>query len=70
MVYLFVSTTCSTLHPAVVRDHTKALLRKQGTIFGDFIVTEFDDPLLQEHVISVSVSDIPRELAVRVPIYM
>ncbi len=55
---------CSTLAPSVVRDHTKALLKKQGAVFGDFIVTDFDNLLLREHVISISVSDIPKELRV------
>lgn len=55
---------CSTLRASVVREHTKSVLRKQGTASGDFIITEFEDPILKEHVISISVSDIPRDLQV------
>lgn len=58
--------TFSTLRAVVLTEHVKALLRKQGTVFGDFIVTEFEDPILKEHAVSVSVSDIPKNLQVRV----
>ncbi|KAL5467298.1 hypothetical protein EMCRGX_G031505 [Ephydatia muelleri] len=35
---------------------------RQGLAFGDFVITEFSDPILQEHVVSVTVSDIPKDL--------
>ena len=59
------STLFSTLRAVVLTEHVKALLRKQGTVFGDFIVTEFEDPILKDHAVSVSVSDIPKNLPVR-----
>ncbi|KAL5020851.1 hypothetical protein ScPMuIL_000006 [Solemya velum] len=47
----------STARPSVVKDHVLALLHKNKYAFGDFIVTEFEEPFLQDHVISVSLSD-------------
>ena len=55
----------STLRAKVLKEHAKALLKKKGTTFGDFILTEFEDPVLREHVISISVTDIPKEVQVR-----
>ena len=52
----------------MLTERVKILLRKQGTIFGDFIITEFEDPILKEHTVSVSVSDIPNNLQVRQPL--
>ena len=42
---------------------------RQGLAFGDFITTEFSDPILQEHVVSVTISDIPKDLQVEVRNY-
>ena len=58
----------STLRAAMLTERVKILLRKQGTTFGDFIITEFEDPILKEHTVSVSVSDIPNNLQVRQPL--
>lgn len=52
----------------MLTERVKILLRKQGTTFGDFIITEFEDPILKEHAVSVSVSDIPNNLQVRQPL--
>lgn len=48
----------------MLREQAKALLCKKGTAFGDFILTEFEDPVLREHVVSLSVSDVPIEVQV------
>lgn len=58
----------STMRAAMLTERVKILLRKQGTTFGDFIITEFEDPILKEHTVSVSVSDIPNNLQVRQPL--
>ena len=52
----------------MLTERVKILLRKQGTTFGDFIITDFEDPILKEHTVSVSVSDIPNNLQVRQPL--
>ena len=57
----------STLRQAILKEHVKAMLMKnirQGLAFGDFVLTEFSDPILQEHVVSVTVSDMPKDLQV------
>lgn len=56
---------CSATRASVLREQAKALLRRKGTAFGDFIVTEFEDPVLREHVVSLSVSDVPMDLQVQ-----
>ena len=56
------------MRAAMLTERVKILLRKQGTTFGDFIITEFEDPILKEHTVSVSVSDIPNNLQVRQPL--
>lgn len=56
------------MRAAMLTERVKILLRKQGTTFGDFIITEFEDPILKEHAVSVSVSDIPNNLQVRQPL--
>lgn len=53
------------MRAAMLTERVKILLRKQGTTFGDFIITDFEDPILKEHTVSVSVSDIPNNLQVR-----
>lgn len=40
-------------------------IRQGGLAFGDFVITEFNDPILQEHVVSVTVSDVPKDLQVK-----
>ena len=52
----------------MLTERVKILLRKQGTTFGDFIITDFEDPILKEHTVSVSVSDITNNLQVRQPL--
>lgn len=41
------------------------LLAEKGTAFSQLIMEEFEDPVLQEHVLSVSITDTPSELKVR-----
>ena len=68
MQYVITISACSTIRASVLREHAKALLRKKGTAFGDFILTEFKDPILREHVVSLSVSDVPMDLQVWSPL--
>lgn len=58
--------SCSSLSAAVVREYTVAQLKRQPTAFGGFTMTEFEDPVLKEHVVSISVCDIPESVQVRV----
>ena len=40
-----------------MKEHVSKLLERHQTVFGDFTITEYDDPFLTEHVKSVSVCD-------------
>ena len=55
----------SSLSESVVREYAVAQLRHHPTAFGEFVLTEFDDPVLKEHVVSISVRDIPTSVRVR-----
>ena len=57
-------TTCSTLRPSLLRDRAVAVLERRGSTFGDLTITQFDDPLLTEHVLFLAVVDIPRHISV------
>ena len=56
--------SCSSLSASVVREYAVAQLKMQPTAFGEFTLTEFDDPVLKEHVVSISVCDIPSSIQV------
>ena len=51
--------SCSSLSASVVRDYAVEQLKRQPTAFGEFTLSEFDDPVLKEHVVSISVCDVP-----------
>ena len=59
--------SCSSLSAAVVREYVVAQLKRQPTAFGGFTMTEFEDPVLKEHVVSISVCDIPDSVQVVAP---
>nr|XP_002741639.1 PREDICTED: pachytene checkpoint protein 2 homolog [Saccoglossus kowalevskii] len=48
---------CSTLTAAIIKEHVMQLLHQHRTAYGDFILTEFDDPILIKHVKSVAICD-------------
>lgn len=52
---------------SILKTHVRELLLQKGAVFGDFIMTEFSDPILQEHILSVSITDTPPELQVHLP---
>lgn len=57
----------STMRASLVREYATARLKMQRTAFcGGFTLTEFEDAVLQEHVLSISVSDTPKGLMVRI----
>ena len=56
--------SCSSLSASVVREYAIAQLKTQPTAFGEFTLTEFDDPVLKEHVVSIAVCDIPSSIQV------
>ena len=56
--------SCSSLSASVVRDYAVAELKRHPTAFGEFTLTEFDDPVLKEHVVSISVCDVPSSIQV------
>ena len=57
--------SCSSLSASVVREYAVAQLKMQPTAFGEFTLSEFDDPVLKEHVVSIAVCDIPSSIQVR-----
>ena len=54
----------STLPYSLVREQVRDLLLLKGVVFGEFIATEFSNPLLQEHILSVTVTDISHDIQV------
>ena len=56
--------SCSSLSASVVREYAVAQLKYHPTAFGEFTLTEFDDPVLKEHVVSISVCDVPTAIQV------
>ena len=55
----------STMRASLVREYATARLKLQRTAFsGGFVLTDFEDSVLQEHVLSISVSDTPKGLMV------
>lgn len=57
-------SSLSTIPSALIKTHVRQLLLLKGAVFGEFVATEFSDDVLQEHVLSVSVTDIPPEIQV------
>ena len=56
--------SCSSLSASVVHEYAVAQLKMQPTAFGEFTLSEFDDPVLKEHVVSIAVCDIPSSIQV------
>ncbi|XP_019849117.1 PREDICTED: pachytene checkpoint protein 2 homolog isoform X2 [Amphimedon queenslandica] len=54
----------STLPYSLVREQVRDLLLLKGVVFGEFVATEFSNPLLQEHILSVTVTDISHEIQI------
>lgn len=54
----------STLSPSLLRESAVATLERRGSTFGDLTLTQFDDPLLAEHVLYLAVVDIPKHVSV------
>jgi hypothetical protein len=49
---------------SLVENSVKKVLFEKGSVFGEFTITEFADPFLQEHILSVSLYDIPTDVKV------
>lgn len=47
----------STVGASALQQHAAAFLSRVGTAYGDTVLTEFDDPVLQEHVASIALCD-------------
>ena len=54
----------STLRPCLLRERAVAVLERRGSTFSDLTLTQFDDPLLTEHIMFLAVVDIPRHVSV------
>ena len=54
----------------MVREYAVAQLKMQPTAFGEFTLSDFEDPVLKEHVVSIAVCDIPSSIQVRVLKFM
>ena len=55
----------SSMGDTKLKEMVLELLAEKGTAFSQLIMEEFEDPVLKEHVLSVSITDTPRELKVR-----
>lgn len=56
--------SCSSLSASVAREYAVAQLKMQPTAFGEFTLSDFDDPVLKEHVVSIAVCDLPTSIQV------
>lgn len=54
---LFYFIISSTVGASTLQQHAAAFLSRVGTTYGDAVLTEFDDPVLQEHVDSIALCD-------------
>ena len=54
----------SSMRGAKLKELVRDMLLERGTAFSDLILLEFDDPMLKEHVLSISITDTPSELKV------
>ena len=52
------------MQPSLLRERALAVLERRGSTFGDLTLTQFDDPLLAEHAVYLSVVDIPKHVSV------
>lgn len=54
----------SSMRGAKLKELVRDKLLERGTAFSDLVLLEFDDPILKEHVLSISITDTPSELKV------
>ena len=54
----------SSMGDTKLKDLVLELLAEKGTAFSQLIMEEFEDPVLKEHVLSVSITDTPSDLKV------
>ena len=47
----------STAKSAQIKERVRQLFQQNSKCFGDFTLTSFDDPFLQENLVSLSVVD-------------
>ena len=52
---------CSTLRMSQIRDIVRDYLKELGSVIGELEETEFDDPVLKEHVLSILMTDVPND---------
>ena len=52
---------CSTLRVSQVKVIVRAYLKGLGSLLGEMEETEFDDPVLKEHIASVLITDVPND---------
>ena len=55
----------STLRCTRLKELVLSMLRQRGTAFGELLLQDFEDPVVNEHVQSVAITDVPQELKVR-----
>ena len=54
----------SNMRSTRVKELVLAMLREKRTVFGELVMNEFDDPVLNDHVQSVALTDTPTQLKV------
>lgn len=54
----------STLRCTKLKELVLSMLRQRGTAFGELFLKDFEDPVMREHVHSVSITDVPHEVKV------
>ena len=54
----------STVCCSMLKELVLSMLRQRGTAFGELFLQEFEDPVMKEHIQSVSISDVPCQLKV------
>ena len=54
---MYLSVADSVVGDAVIKERVAHLLHKYKCVYGDFILTEFEDQVLTDNVISVSLTD-------------
>lgn len=57
----------SSMGDSRIKELVLQLLAEKGTVFRQLMVEEFEEPTLKEHVLSVSITDTPGDVKVRMP---
>ena len=47
----------STARADIIKKHVIECIKKHGSVYGDFVLSKFDDPFLEEHVNSIAICD-------------